>query len=408
MTGPAPAGEILLLVHRVPFPPDRGDKIRSYRLLRALERLGPVHLATFADDERDVAAGERLAEWTASRCIVRRAPSKPVAALRALTRGEPLSLTLFHDARIADYVRATLAQRPIRAIAVFSGQMAQYVPDDFAGTVLMDLVDVDSAKFAAYARDAGPLSPMRFVYAREARRLAAVEAAIARRADATTLVSAAEAALFARAAGVDAGGIHALENGIDTAEYDPATVTPDPAAAGDGPLTVFTGQMDYRPNIDAVAWFARQVLPQLRAQHPAARFAIVGRAPTREVTALAALPGVIVTGAVDDVRGWIAAADVVVAPLLLARGIQNKVLEAMAMARPVVASPAAAEGIDAADGTHMIVAPDAAAMTAAIERLIADPPAAQAMGAAARARMIERYGWDARFADVPRLLRWER
>ncbi len=162
--------------------------------------------------------------------------------------------------------------------------------------------------------------------------------------------------------------------------------------------------MDYRPNIDAVRWFAGDILPLIRRQHPAARFTIVGRAPTDEVRALARLPGVAVTGEVADVRPWLAAADAVVAPLLLARGVQNKLLEAMAMARPVVASAAAAEGIDAVAGEHLLVADDAAGMAAAVGSLFDDRKGAGRMGQAARVRMISRYGWDARLAPLGELL----
>jgi glycosyltransferase involved in cell wall biosynthesis len=169
-------------------------------------------------------------------------------------------------------------------------------------------------------------------------------------------------------------------------------------------LIVFTGQMDYRPNIEAVTWFARDTLPQIRARHPTARFAIVGRAPTPAVQALAG-EAVTVTGAVDDVRGWLAAADVCVAPLKLARGIQNKVLEAMAMARPVVASAAAAEGIDHA-GTIRVAA-DAQDFAAQVLALIDAPADAAELGQAARAQVLRRYGWDARLAPLDALFGFE-
>lgn len=165
-------------------------------------------------------------------------------------------------------------------------------------------------------------------------------------------------------------------------------------------MIVFTGQMDYRPNIDAVTWFARDILPLVR-QHTPARFAIVGRAPTSAVQARAS-DHVTVTGEVDDVRGWLAAADVCVAPLKLARGIQNKVLEAMAMARPVVASTAAAEGIDHA-GT-IRVAETARDFADQVVALLEAPETAAELGTAARAQVIERYGWDARLAPLDALL----
>ena len=190
-------------------------------------------------------------------------------------------------------------------------------------------------------------------------------------------------------------GSGVLENGIDTARYDPAGVAP---IADDAPLIMFTGQMDYPPNVEAVTWFARAVLPAI---DPRARFAIVGRAPTAAVRALAS-PRVIVTGEVADVRPWLAGAAAMVAPLRLARGIQNKILEAMAMARPVVATPAAAEGIDHAGTIH--VADGSADFAQALNAILADPIAADIAARAARVRAITRYGWDARLAPLDDLL----
>lgn len=326
----------------------------------------------------------------------------PAAGLRALARGRPVSLTAFEDVGIARFVRRTLAERPIGAIVVFSGQMAQYVPADRgAACFVMDFVDVDSAKFAAYAETARP--PMRWIQAREARLLAAFERETAIRADISLFVSEAEAALFRRRSGLGPERVRALGNGVDLMLFDPAKVAP---VAEAGPLIVFTGQMDYAPNIEAVTAFARECLPAIRAAVPRARFAIVGRAPTPAVRALAAQAGVIVTGEVADVRGWLKAADVVVAPLKLARGVQNKVLEAMAMARPVVASPAAFEGIEATAGRDLIVAEGAAAV-AAIVRLLSDDTEARLLGEAARARIVSAYSWGQRLAPLARLIGWK-
>lgn len=395
--------EILFLVHRAPWPPDRGDRIRSWHMFEALAKLAPVHVAALADNEADAeAARAKMAPLCASLCIEVRSASRPLALAQAVLRGEPVSNRLFRNAALARHVDALLAGGSITHIVAFSGQMAQYLPATFAGPILMDFVDVDSAKFATYAAQ-DKRQPLHWVHAREARRLADYEAQVAARADASLFVSTAEAALFRGRSGLDDRRVQAVENGIDTEKFDPA-LTFDPVGRGEGPLAVFTGQMDYRPNIDAVRWFANDILPLLRRGHPQARFAIVGRAPTDEVKALASLPGVIITGEVPDVRPWLAAAHAVVAPLLLARGIQNKLLEAMAMARPVVASPAAAEGIDAEPGTHLLVADGAEALAAAVGTCFDDPARAAAMGQAARERMIARYGWDARLAPLGRLL----
>lgn len=391
--------EILFLAHRAPWPPDRGDRIRSWHVFEALTRLAPVHVAALCDTKADAeTARAKLAPLAASLHLEVRTRSRPAALLQSLVRREPASITAFGHAGLARHVGGLINHGTISHIVGFSGQMGQYIPPraHFSGPVVMDFVDVDSAKFAAYADATGnPL--MRRLFAREARLLADYEASLARRADASLFVSPAEAALFRDRSGN--ARVHALENGIDTARFDPQGDFA-PLPADPDPLLVFTGQMDYRPNIDAVAWFARQVLPLVRQQHPDVRFAIVGRAPTRDVSALAALPGVAVTGEVPDIRPWLAAAAVVVAPLLLARGVQNKLLEAMAMARPVVASVAAAEGIDADPARHLRVVDGAAATATAIAALLADPVVAAAMGAAARQRMIDRYGWDARLAPL--------
>ncbi|OQW47436.1 MAG: glycosyl transferase family 1 [Proteobacteria bacterium SG_bin6] len=388
-------GEILFLAHRHPFPPNRGDKIRGYHILRHLARRHRVHLIAFADDRRDLEQADGLDDVVASAQIFWRGKPRWRAAAEALALGRPVSLTAFHQRDVAQAVRTLLADRPIELIYVFSGQMAQYLPPAPAPRVIMDFVDMDSAKFDAYGAGQGPQAAM---MRREGRLLFAFERDIAARAEASLFVSDAEAALFRARAGV--GGVHAVENGIDTDFFDPAAIFP--TVDGQGPLVVFTGQMDYRPNIEAVSWFARDVMPLLRHRHPDLRFAIVGRAPTEAVRALGQSPGVVVTGEVADVRGWLAAAQVAVAPLKLARGVQNKVLEAMAMARPVVASPAAAEGID--HNGALRVADSPAETSAAIGALLDNPGEAAALGSAARARVIARYGWNARLAPLDALI----
>ena len=395
--------EILFLVHRAPWPPDRGDRIRSWHMFEALAKLAPVHVAALADNDADAGnAREKMAPLCKSLTIEVREVSRPRALAEAVLRREPVSNRLFRSKALAHHVNALIAQGNISHIVAFSGQMAQYLPARFDGPVLMDFVDVDSAKFATYAEQ-DKRQPLHWVHKREARVLGVFEAHVARRATASLFVSEAEAALFRQRSGLGSDKVLAVENGIDTDRFDPA-LTFDPVGNGEAPLAVFTGQMDYRPNIDAVRWFAVDILPLIRRRHPAARFAIVGRAPTDEVRALAKMPGVTVTGEVPDVRPWLTAADAVVAPLLLARGVQNKLLEAMAMARPVVASAAAAEGIDAAPGEHLLVADDAAGMAAAVGSLFDDRDAAVRMGQVARARMIARYGWDARMAPLGELL----
>ena len=388
-------GDLLFLAHRVPYPPDRGDKIRSYNILRHLAQRHRVHLAAFADDAADEAAAEGLRPLVARMHIERRTRTRGAAAALALATHKSVSVTAFAHTGMAGFVDRLLADEPIEQVYVFSGQMAQYAPGD--RPFVMDFVDMDSEKFAAYGHAAG--LPMRWMWRREARRLFHFERETARRAVVSLFVSEAEAALFRERTKLGEEAVQALENGIDLDGY-----RPEPHPQRQAPLIVFTGQMDYPPNIEAAASFAREAMPMIRARVPDARFAIVGRKPDAALTALAGRHGVEVTGEVADVRPWLASADVVVAPLRIARGIQNKVLEAMAMGRPVVASPQAFEGIDAEPGRDIVVADGAPAEAEAVCALLADPAQAEAIGGAARARVEARYAWEARLAPLDAML----
>lgn len=395
--------EILFLAHRVPFPPDRGDKIRSWNLLKAIAALAPTHVCGLIDPADDPETGRaEIGAIAASFHAERPAYSRKGAMARALLTGAPASVCAFASPRLQAHVDRLLAERPIHAIYAFSGQMAQYVPRDRGGRrFVMDFVDMDSAKFAAFGAESEGLSG--YANRAEARRLLKFETATAERADRSLFVSHAEAILFRSVTRLGADKVGVLENGIDLDFYDPASDYPSVGIEG-APLIVFTGQMDYAPNIEAVSLFARETLPLVRNTLPDAHFAIVGRAPVASVRALAALPGVTVTGAVPDTRDWLAAADIVVAPLRLARGVQNKVLEAMAMAKPVIVSPSAAKGIDSVPGAQLIVADGAEAEARAVCELAVNSARAGKIGSAARAQMVARYSWASRLAALPEIL----
>ncbi|MCR2833693.1 TIGR03087 family PEP-CTERM/XrtA system glycosyltransferase [Parerythrobacter lacustris] len=388
-------GEILFLAHRIPFPPDRGDKIRSHHLLRALAAIAPVHVATFGETDADMLAELELAAVAASHRLVRRTKPLNRAGIEALLFAKPVSLTAFDHQDLRTWIARVLSERPIDTIFVFSGQMGQYIPPDFAGRVVVDLCDVDSAKFEAYAEKGHP--PRSIIDRREGKLLAKEESCLAARAERVLLVSANEAALFrGRIAAPMQGKVAALRNGIDARFFDPEKAGGESPFDGQvGPHLVFTGQMDYPPNIAAVTRVARSILPEIRKTHPDARFHIVGRAPTEQVRRLGQISGVEVWGEVPDVRPYLAHCDVVLAPLMIARGIQNKVLEAMAMARPVVLSPEAANGIDGGDGEHFLVGRDDAALTGHILDLLADPQRAGAIGLAAREYVVAHQSWEA-------------
>ena len=388
-------GRLLFLSHRMPYPPDKGEKIRAWHILKHLSARWEVELGFLLDKRADL---DHLPVLQAHCAAVEWRPafSRPRTALRALLRarpGAPLTLGWFHDPGLAAWVARGLAARRYDAVFVYSSAMAPYVMNGAAersGAMrVLDMVDVDSEKWRAYAESAAP--PMRQVWAREARTLLGFERRAAQSFDRTLFVSAAERDRFAALAPDRGGRADWVDNGVDIERFDPARCHPNPFD-GPAPTIVFTGTMGYRPNIEAVCWFAQNVLPRLRATSPVAPdFHIVGADPAPQVRALAQLPGVQVTGSVADVRPYLAHADVVVAPLRIARGIQNKVLEAMAMARPVVASPEAFQGVRATAGRDLLVADGAADTAEIIAQVIAGAHAG--IGAAARRAVAEGHDW---------------
>lgn len=397
--------DLLFLTQRIPYPPDKGEKVRSWQILRHLAKSHRVHLGCLLDDPADLPHVDTLKALCADACIepIDRRLSK-ILCLRGLLTGDPLSVSYFRNSRLQRWVDRVLRQVKPEVVFVSSGNMMPYLHGRSTGTArrVVDLVDVDSEKWREYAETAS--FPMRHVYSREARLIFALEHGSARTSDATTLVSPPEAALFKRLAPDCAGQTHAISNGVDLDYFKPdAALAPPPAEPGRADF-VFTGTMNYPPNEDAARWFAEDIFPLIRKAMPEARFLVVGSNPSPMVQKLAELPGVTVTGRVPDVRPYLAAATASVAPLRIARGIQNKVLEAMAMGRPTVVSAAALEGIDAVPGEHVVVANDPDAFAAAALSFAADRSLAARFGQAARARMEASYAWAQQLSAFDALL----
>ncbi len=388
--------KLLYLVHRIPFPPNKGDKVRSFHLLKELATRHEVYLGSFIDDPDDEVHAGALAPWCREVQLARLHPRRAkLASLRGLLSGEALSLPYYRDAGLAAWVRDLVARERIAAVLVFSSTMAQYA-QDLGLPVFVDFVDMDSAKWRDYApQHRWPLS---WLYAREGRRLLAYEREVARQARAAYFVTDAEVALFRSAAPESASKIAAVGNGVEADFFAPDPARASPFPAGELPL-VFTGAMDYWPNVDAVQWCVAEMLPRLRERWPGLRLSIVGRSPTPAVQQLAG-DAVRVTGTVDDVRPYLQHAAVVIAPLRLARGIQNKVLEAMAMARPVVAAQGCVDVIDAKPGEELIGANTVDDYVQAVDGLLADAHRGAAIGAAARQRVLQAYSWPARLARL--------
>lgn len=337
--------DLLFLSHRIPYPPNKGDKIRSFNLLAGLSKHYRIHLGSFVDDPDDLRHVEHLREYCYSFYLPRLRPW--VGQFRGLPSafcGSALSLARYRHTRFSRWVSDTLSRYPIDGIYAFSSAMGRYGLTSAPRTIrrIMDFVDMDSHKWLQYANQS--YGTKRWVYSREYRTLAAEEAMLAKRYDASLLVSEEEAGLFKSCHPSVASSVYAIGNGIDLKYFDPLTNYSNPFQ-GKGETVVFTGAMDYQPNIAGVIWFCREVWPKVRAASPKAQFYIVGQRPTVAVHDLAKIPGVVVTGRVPDIRPYLAHATVACVPLLIARGVQNKILEALAMGRPVVGTRVAWEGL---------------------------------------------------------------
>ncbi len=399
---------LVFLCQRIPYPPIKGERITSYNLLRHLVRDYRVSLGTFIDDEADVSGIPTLRGMVEDLHVefIR----KPWAYARAFPRwlnGDPLSFALFRSRGLDRWLDRVEADRPPVAVVTHSSNISAYAVDKFrrrTGTEprrVLHFADVDSEKFVAYAGLAS--GPKRWLLATEARRVRREERRLTAAADAVAFVSDEEADMFRSILAFHRDRVVTLPNGVDSATFSPDHY-PEAPTNGAQSSIVFTGAMDYLPNIHAVTWYAREVFPRIRASVPGVRFTIVGTRPTREVQRLANDDAIVVTGRVDSVAAYLAAAHLAVAPLQIARGIQNKVLEAMAMAKPVVVSPGAMTGIAARSGEHLICAETVSEWVEACIDLFVDHEKASRLGRNARQLVLERYTWDAQFARLDQLL----
>ena len=389
--------DLLFLPQRCPYPPNKGDKIATWHILKFLLARYNVHLGTFIDDPADWHHADFLRSKCASVHLEGLTPrTAKIKSLRGFLTGEALSVAYYRHPGMQNWVNQRLAGG-VKRVFVFSSAIAQFVTQAQGCTRIMDFCDLDSDKWRQYAQTCS--WPMSWVYAREAKKLLEWERKIAHTFDRSLFISAAEAADFKALAPESASKVDVLSNGVDADYFSPAKQYDTPFTSQ--PQLVFTGAMDYRPNIDAVVWFAHEAFPHIRRQQPNAGFCIVGSKPAAEVQALVALPGITVTGRVEDVRPYLAHAACVVAPLRIARGIQNKVLEGMAMAKPVVCSPQALEGIEAKEGKEVHMADTPRAFAAACLQVMRGEVE---MGQAARARVLETYDWGARLARLDQFL----
>ncbi len=362
---------ILFLVHRVPYPPNKGDKIRALWELKSLARDHEIDLFCFYDHKEDRHSIDDLRSYC-NDCY-----AEPLSwlgsrwrALVAAATGKPFSTAYFYSRRMARRIQQAIATRNYDVVLVFSSSMAQYVESENKLPRVLDMVDVDSAKWSDYASSASPL--LRWLWKQEGRLLSAYECHIANSFSQTLLCTDAEAAVLQRSA--PQSPVSVLRHMVDSDYFDPAKVAVPADLANWQPYVVFSGSMDYAPNVEAVQWFYKNALPLMRSRMPELKFVIAGRNPAKEVMELGKDPAVLVTGSVPDVRPYLRAAAVAVAPMQLARGVQNKILESMSMGLPVAASSKAAVAFPQAVADLILVEDDAAALAEQLVDTIQNGP----------------------------------
>jgi sugar transferase (PEP-CTERM/EpsH1 system associated) len=375
---------LLFLAHKVPHPPDKGERVRAHHQLLMLSRRFSVTLAALARGEEEERAALELGDKC--RVIVERLRLPMLGAAAALATGRSATEGYFASRRL---LRRILAAHEARAFDVLFAYcssvlpLAAHLPDVPA---VMDFVDVDSEKWLNFGGNCR--GPARLLYNIEGRRVRKLEKRAIAHCRRVFCVSAGEAANSPHV------GIHALGNGVDVEYFAPRS---DPIDHHD---IVFTGTMDYLPNRQAVCWFARNVWPRLKSRFADLTFHVVGRNPARDVQVLSHIDGIVVTGTVDDVRPYIARASVAVAPMRLGRGVQNKILEAMAMAKPVVATRAALESLEIAAGHEALCADEPAQWIDLIAGLLDHPEQCAGIGMRARRRVEESFSWSARLEPL--------
>ena len=386
---------VLFLCHRLPYPPKRGGKIRPFNMIRHLGRSHRVTVATVARTRDELREGQALREYCHELHVglVTEPAGWSRFALYAATP-YPSTFAYFYSPSLWRTVRGLLGREGFDAIVVHCSSMGPYVAHHAGCRKVMDFGDADSEKWLEYAARAR--APLSLGFRWEGVRVRRYERWLGQRFDACSVISAREREVLQ---GHVERPLHVIPNGVDLEYFRPSPG----ASAYQRRRVVFTGNMSYAPNVAAVRRLAADILPRLRSRHPDVELYIVGMDPSPQVRRLADGRRVVVTGRVDDVRPYLESAAVAVAPLDVARGLQNKVLEAMAMRVPVVASPAAAQGIDAVPGRDLLVAAEPEAFAEAVGSLLADPGRRDCYAEAGRACVAANHNWDrllARLGDL--------
>ena len=391
---------VLLLTHRIPFPPNRGDRIRAYHLVEFLSHRAEVYLGSLSDEPWESSQRDALESLCQSVFFARlQPPWRWLRASAGFASGKSVTQGAFYSSPLADQVRLWSSEFQFDAAIMFCSSMGPYAKlmKIKPKRLVVDLVDVDSQKWDDYADVAH--GPKKWLFRQEARRVGRLEESLSKSADALTVVSPDEARLFEkRHPGLQATSIG---NGVDLRFFAPDAIPAEKfsglVSPNSNPRLVFVGVLDYLPNVQGLQWFCDEVLPKLRSVFPSASLDIVGRRPSGEVQSLAKRSGVNLVGEVPDVRPYVLAAQIAIAPLQIARGVQNKVLEALACGKPVVSTPQAATGIECPGGMSVVSQP-AEWVQAIIE--LQKPDLYAKMSEIARSEVLEKYSWNAQLEPL--------
>jgi polysaccharide biosynthesis protein PslH len=378
--------DVLYVVHRLPYPPDKGDRIRTFHLLRLLSMQAAVHLACLADEPPAEGAIDALRRYCERVAVIRLGRwGRWARTLGSLALGHTATEGAFSSPALRATLRRWARQTRFHAALASSSSLVPYLRLEELSNVpaVIDLIDVDSQKWLDYA--AASRGPRAWLYRTEGHRLRRLEHDLPDWARAVTLVSEAEVGLYRRFR--TSGAVHSIPNGVDLDYFRPSS-------RADERGCVFVGALDYRPNIDGVCWFCREVWPEVRRRHPQATVSLVGRNPAPAVRGLARLAGVELVGQVSDVRPYLAGAAVAIAPLQIARGVQNKVLEALAMGKAIVSSTHALEGLRAVPGVNVLAASSPGEWADAVSHLLDDPDLRRQLGLAGRCYVQVYHRWD--------------
>lgn len=400
--------DIMIVAHRVPYPADKGEKIRTFHQLKYLVEQG-FQLTVFAPVERpqELEYASQLAKELSIKVITAPLPAAWWRKLKALCCNRAMSEMHFYSQALQQQLSIAVQASAPRAMLATSSAMAPYISKAVSQLgsakrplLLMDFMDLDSDKWRQYSVTAS--WPMRWVYRREAKLVAQLEQQIYRNFDHSFFISANEVELFGQQLS-DTTKVSVLANGLDTQAFYPA----EPKAADQVaavPVFLFTGVMDYLPNEDAVLWFVEAMWPLIRQRYPQAKFYIAGMQPSKRIQQLEKQLGVIVTGYVDAILPYYQQADIFVGPFRLARGVQNKILQAMACGLPIVTTPLGAEGIACRAEQHLLLAATESEFVAAIFRLLEDQVLRLTLRQQAVALISDHYSWDGVLQPLSKLL----